>query len=97
MVQIHGVAFGGTRAIRRVDVSVDGGKSWNEAQLVGPDLGAYAWRQFVYPVPLKAGAYTLVSRATDADGNQQPMERLENHRGYAHNGWRDHGVKVSVS
>jgi DMSO/TMAO reductase YedYZ molybdopterin-dependent catalytic subunit len=97
MVQIHGVAFAGMRAIRRVDVSVDGGKSWNEAQLVGPDLGPYAWRQFVYPVRLKAGSHTLVSRATDADGNQQPMERTENHRGYAHNGWRDHGVKVSVS
>jgi len=97
MVQINGVAFGGTKGVRLVEVSVDGGKTWNDAQFVGPDLGKYAWRQFVYPVRLKPGSYTLVSRAIDEDGNAQPAERKDNHRGYGHNGWRDHGVKITVS
>lgn len=97
MVQIDGVAFGGMTGVKFVEVSVDGGNTWNEAQLVGPDLGRYAWRQFVYPARLKPGSYTLVSRATDDDSNTQPAERTENHRGYGHNGWRDHGVKVTVS
>lgn len=97
MVQVNGVAFGGAKGLRLVEVSVDGGKTWNDARFVGPDLGKYAWRQFIYPVRLKPGSYTLMSRATDEDGNEQPMEREENHRGYGHNGWRDHGVKITVS
>jgi hypothetical protein len=28
------VAFGGTRAVRGVEVSIDGGKTWQQAQLV---------------------------------------------------------------
>jgi hypothetical protein len=63
---------------------------------IGPDLGQYAWRQFVLPVQLCAGSHTLVSRATDAAGNTQPAERVENERGYGHNGWRDPGVKLTV-
>lgn len=97
MVQINGVAFGGTKGLRLVEVSVDGGKNWNEAQFLGPDLGKYAWRQFVYSARLKPGSYTLVSRAMDEDGAEQPAERKDNHRGYGHNGWRDHGVKITVS
>lgn len=97
VVQINGVAFSGTSAVRLVEVSVDGGKSWKEAQFLGPDLGKYAWRQFILPVTLKPGNYTLVSRAVDEDGHEQPAERMENHRAYAHNGWRDHGVKITVS
>jgi DMSO/TMAO reductase YedYZ molybdopterin-dependent catalytic subunit len=93
---VDGVAFAGTRAVKSVDVSIDGGKSWNKARFIGPDLGPYAWRQFVLPLKLAAGSYTLVSRATDAAGNVQPEERVENERGYAHNGWRDHGVKIDV-
>ena len=97
MVQIDGVAFGGMTGIRTVEVSVDGGKTWNEAQLIGPDLGKYAWRQFVFAAQLKPGSYVLASRATDEDGNTQLVERIENHRGYGHNGWRDHSLKITVS
>jgi len=97
VVQINGVAFSGTSGIRLVEVSVDGGKNWEEAQFLGPDLGQYAWRQFIYPVSLKPGNYTLVSRAMDEDGHTQPAEREENHRGYGNNSWRDMGVKVTVS
>lgn len=95
--QIHGVAFGGMEAVRSVGVSLDGGGSWQEAQLVGPDMGRYAWRQFVLAANLKAGSYTLVSRAIDAAGNAQPRERPENAAGYNNNGWADHGVKVTVA
>ena len=97
MVQIDGVAFAGVNAVKRVEVSVDGGKTWKDAKFIGPDLGRYAWRQFVLPVRLSAGNYTLVSRATDTAGNTQPEQRVENERGYAHNGWRDPGVKLTVA
>ena len=97
MVQINGVAFAGVNSVTRVEVSVDGGKRWQTAQFVGPDLGRYAWRQFVLSTRLDSGSYTLVSRATDSAGNTQPPEREENHRGYGHNGWRDHGLKLSIA
>lgn len=93
-VQIHGVAFGGMHAVSKVDVSVDGGKTWVAARLVGPDLGRFAWRQFALAVRLPAGSHTLVSRATDAAGNVQPEQRMENAAGYNNSSWADHAVKV---
>jgi sulfite dehydrogenase len=97
MMQINGVAFAGVHSVKRVEVSIDGGKTWKDAHFIGPDLGRYAWRQFVFPAELGSGSYMLMSRATDTAGNTQPPERVENHRGYGHNGWRDHGVKLTVA
>jgi sulfite dehydrogenase len=96
-VQVHGVAFGGLRAVRRVDVSVDGGKTWRKASFVGPDLGRFAWRQFVLPVDLTPGPWTLASRAVDTRGEVQPRDRLENHSGYNNTSWLDHAVSVTVT
>lgn len=94
---VQGVAFGGMHALRRVEVSVDGGQSWQEARLVGPDMGRYAWRQFTLAARLAPGVHTLLSRAEDSKGNRQPEMRLENAHGYGNNSWRDHGVKVTVA
>jgi len=94
---IYGVAFGGTVAVEKVEVSTDGGKSWHPARFLGPDLGPYAWRPFVLAADLPAGEHRIVSRATDAEGNRQPEGRTENERGYGHNGWSDHGVTVTLS
>ena len=96
-VQISGVAFGGLHAVRRVEVSVDGGKTWVNARFVGPDLGKYAWRQFVLETRLPAGQHVLASRATDAMGNVQPQQRLENAAGYNNTSWFDHAVTVKVA
>jgi sulfite oxidase len=95
-VQITGVAFGGINAVNAVEVSVDGGKTWAAARFVGPDLGRYAWRQFVLAADLKPGSYRLVSRAIDAKGTVQPEDFPTNGSGYGHNGWRAHGVDVTV-
>lgn len=96
-VLVHGVAFGGGgRPLKRVDVSVDGGRSWVEAKLTGPDLGPFAWRQFVLPVQLGPGTHTLASRATDVLGNQQPERCIANLHGYNNTSWADHAVQVAV-
>ena len=97
IVQLHGVAWSGASAVKGVEVSLDGGQTWRPAQSFGPDLGRYAWQQFVLPVRLVPGNYVFASRATDVDGDTQPELRVENERGYAHNGWRDHAVKVTVA
>lgn len=94
---IQGVAFGGVHAVRLVEVSADGGKSWHKARFFGPDMGKYAWRQFSVTLPLSAGAHKLVSRATDTAGNVQPEQRLENAHGYNNNSWADHAVSVTVA
>lgn len=94
---IQGVAFGGTHAVKRVEVSADGGKTWRDARFVGPDLGRFAWRQFAVQMNLPAGTHTLVSRATDAAGNVQPEQRVENVGGYNNNSWADHALKVTVA
>jgi DMSO/TMAO reductase YedYZ molybdopterin-dependent catalytic subunit len=96
-VLIDGVAFSGTGGVRSVEVSTDGGATWQDAPLVGPDLGPYAWRQFAVAVELPAGTHTLASRATDVNGEVQAEERVENERGYGDTSWRDHAVTVTVA
>ncbi|WP_099868245.1 SorT family sulfite dehydrogenase catalytic subunit [Pararhizobium haloflavum] len=95
-VRIEGLAMGGTNAVAKVEVSTDGGESWLEAELLGPDLGAYAWRPFFLVANLDAGTHTLASRATNSNGDTQPEEFEPNERGYGHNGWRGHAVDVTV-
>lgn len=94
---IHGVALGGAVGVKSVEVSLDNGENWKQAQFVGPDLGRYAWRPFVVAADLNPGEYRIVSRATDANGKTQPRERRDNERGYGHNGWEDHGITLNVS
>ncbi|MBP6018269.1 MAG: sulfite oxidase [Burkholderiaceae bacterium] len=95
-VQISGVAMGGMSDVTKIEVSVDGGANWQAAQFVGPDLGKYAWREFVLSADLKPGKYELASRSTNAKGEVQPEQRLENNRGYVNNSWRDHAVSIVV-
>lgn len=95
-VQIYGVAFDGMNPIKGVDVSTDGGKTWKPARFIGPDLGRFSWRTFVFTTDLKPGSYTIASRATDTAGHTQPENFESNERGYGHNGWSAHAVKVTV-
>ncbi len=96
LVQIHGVAMGGTRNLRRIDVSVDGGQNWHEARFVGPDLGRFAWRQFVLPVQLAPGQYLLASRAQDSRFNWQVEATPDNGGGFLNSGWRSHAFPITV-
>ncbi len=96
-LQVHGVAFTGGSPVKGVEVSVDGGKTWQAAELFGPHMGRYAWRQFTARVNLQPGSYLITSRAIAVDGSVQPELRVENERAYAHNGWRDHAVAVKVA
>lgn len=95
-VQIYGVAFGGMNPVDKVEVSLDGGESWQEANFIGPDLGRYAWRPFLLTADLDSGDYVITSRATDSQGNVQPQSTEPNHRGYDYNGWDRLAVEVTV-
>jgi DMSO/TMAO reductase YedYZ molybdopterin-dependent catalytic subunit/mono/diheme cytochrome c family protein len=96
-VVFYGVALSGERGVARVEVSTDGGATWAAATLEGPDLGPNAWRGFSFAAELPLGTHTVHTRATDARGEVQPRDRIENERGYRHNGWWDHGLRVVVT
>jgi DMSO/TMAO reductase YedYZ molybdopterin-dependent catalytic subunit/cytochrome c553 len=93
---VYGVAFSGERGINKVEVSADHGRSWELAELVGPDLSVDAWRTFKHKVDLSLGKIRYVSRATDMAGDVQPQQRKENHRGYGNTSWQDAGLEISV-
>jgi mono/diheme cytochrome c family protein len=91
---LYGVAFSGERGVEAVEVSADDGDTWQQAEWVGPDLGPNAWRTFQFAANLPVGEHRFVTRATDAQGEQQPRLAVHNHRGYGHNGWQDHALSV---
>ena len=70
-VTIRGVAWAGEDGIERVEVSTDGGETWSDAALVGPDYPG-AWRLFERSWTADPGTHTLASRATDERGRRQP-------------------------
>jgi DMSO/TMAO reductase YedYZ molybdopterin-dependent catalytic subunit len=70
-VTIAGVAFAGTRGIKKVEVSTDGGVSWMEAPFKAP-LSSLTWVLWsVDWTPSSEGAYKIVARATDGTGALQ--------------------------
>jgi len=68
---IAGVAFSGNKGISEVDVSLDGGNTWQRASLKRPlsnltwVLWEYAWQ------PTARGYYVVAARAIDIEGNVQ--------------------------
>ena len=83
-LEVQGVAFDAGDGIRRVEVSVDGGKNWADARLAG-ELGKYAWRRWRFDwKPMETGRFTLMSRATNAKGETQTT-RQWNRSGYQRN------------
>ena len=74
-VHVHGIAFGGTRGIQRVEVSVDGGAMWQPASFP-PPLSPQTWALWsVDWTPTTPGLVTLVVRATDGTGAQQIVKQ----------------------
>jgi sulfane dehydrogenase subunit SoxC len=69
--EIRGIAWSGHGRIRRVDVSVDGGRSWQEAQLQEPILHR-ALTRFRLPWRWNGGPAVLQSRSIDESGYVQP-------------------------
>ena len=82
---LHGRAWSGCGEVTGVDVSVDGGETWSEAELGPPALGPWAWRAWRFLWNAAPGEHELCCRARDAAGNEQPLEPAWNVGGYANN------------
>ena len=84
-VMIQGIALTGEGDITRVEVSTDGGESWNDARLDNEEA-KYSWRLWFFRWrPAAAGSYTILSRASDSRGNVQPENATWNPSGYLWN------------
>ena len=73
-VEVAGHAYAGTRGVRTVQVSTDGGSAWHEAELSDPLPDDDVWRQWVYRYDPPAGSHEVVVRAVDGTGAVQPRE-----------------------
>lgn len=80
---VFGAAWAGENEIEKVEISSDGGVTWKDARLLDKHIN-YSWRlwEFIWQVSKKPGSYSLVARATDNKGNQQPLEHSDNRRTY---------------
>ncbi len=83
-VTLHGVAWAGEADVVKVEVSTDGGASWNAARL-GHEQAHYAWRLWNYEWKATNGDHNILSRATDSQGRTQPATPVWNPSGYLYN------------
>lgn len=90
---VVGYAWSGYGGIARVEVSTDGGATWNEAP-IALEAGPLSWVRFEYPWDAAAGDALLRSRAYDLRGLTQPDEVPWNAKGYQMNAVYE--VPVSV-
>jgi sulfite oxidase len=88
-LMVEGYAFAGDdRGVARVDVSVDAGRTWRQADLA-PEQSRWSWRRWSIPVVVTPGPLHLLARAWDTTGALQPESAaaLWNPKGYANNSW----------
>ncbi len=93
---VHGWAVAGDgHGVGRVDVSLDEGRTWRQADLE-PVTSRWAWRRWSLTVEARRGPISLTARAWDDTGVTQPESpaSMWNPRGYGNNAWAH--VKVSA-
>jgi DMSO/TMAO reductase YedYZ molybdopterin-dependent catalytic subunit len=92
---IRGHAWSGHTAVEKVELSFDGGGSWQSAALAS-ETARFAWRRFIFTLPdPPRGDIEVVARATDAGGRAQPLDCVSwNPRGYLNN--MCHRVRGSI-
>jgi DMSO/TMAO reductase YedYZ molybdopterin-dependent catalytic subunit len=96
VVPIRGAAYAGEAGIEAVDISVDDGGTWKPARLIGLQE-TFAWRHWEYLWDVRqVGEYSIMARATDTKGRQQPETAHWNVLGYANNGIREHAILVQI-
>lgn len=87
VVSGYAVPGGADGPVTKVEVSVDGQRTWVEARLRG-EASKWSWVLWDLRVRLKRGeGYRIFSRAFDAGGNEQVAEAKWNLRGVAYDGY----------
>ena len=80
--RVFGMAWAGEQAVAGVEVTTDGGATWQRAELNGP-RAPYSWTlwEHLWEVS-EPGDYAILARAVSEDGTIQPTQHDENRGGY---------------
>ena len=70
LVPVRGIAYAGDRGISKVEISLNGGTTWQPVT-VHPAASRFAWSIWTFPWVPARGNYTLMVQATDGQGNLQ--------------------------
>jgi hypothetical protein len=82
---VRGIAFGGDTGVAKVELSSDGGKSWQPTRL-GEDFGKYSFRQWQTDISLAdKGSHSLMVRCANVSGDVQPDTPNWNGSGFMRN------------
>jgi DMSO/TMAO reductase YedYZ molybdopterin-dependent catalytic subunit len=94
-ITVHGAAWAGEYDVAKVEVSTDGGTTWNPATL-SREQAHYAWRLWSYDWKgARSGDYTIMAKATDSQGRTQPSTPAWNPSGYLYNAFDQVNVHVA--
>lgn len=85
-LRVRGKAWAGDLEVSKVELSIDYGETWQEVRLQDP-VNRYAWQVFEADIRFpQKGYYEVFARATDTEGNRQPLTVPGwNPRGYLNN------------
>ena len=75
-IVLGGVAFAGNRGVSKVEVSVDGGSTWQDATLK-PPVSDLTWVLWAFEWNPKPGNYVIYARATDGQGTLQTSAQAD--------------------
>ena len=81
---VRGIAWDGGYGVTRVEVSHDGGKVWQLAEL-GQDHGRFSWRQWSFAFIPEPGEHVVMAKATNRLGASQAFDLVFNPAGYHNN------------
>ncbi|MEV0223098.1 sulfite oxidase [Streptomyces sp. NPDC050704] len=90
-LRLEGRAWSGRAPVTKVEVSTDDGDTWYEAELAPQDRHSrshshsWAWRHWHAPWTATPGTHVLTARATDAEGDTQPVTQPWNRGGFGNN------------
>ena len=92
---IHGVAMAGESTVARVEVSTDGGRTWQDAHIMTrPEANVWVSWADTWALPA-SGRYEILARSTDGAGVSQPQTDAGVDLYDGRTGW--HSVPVDVT
>lgn len=84
-IAVQGVAWDSGKGISIVEISTDGGNTWDAADL-GKDYGNFSFRQWNYSFKAATpGNHSIMAKASNHAGNTQVFELIWNGAGYHNN------------
>ncbi|MEO2032253.1 MAG: molybdopterin-dependent oxidoreductase [Planctomycetaceae bacterium] len=98
MLTVHGYALPSGqsgRTIDRVEISTDGGKIWQPADVISP-AREYCWCLWTAQVPVHSMTKQLIIRAIDSSDAVQPQSVDWNLKGYLYNAWYRTPIQVDA-